>query len=214
MHPQQMQQAMFVQNQPTAANLLFHQYNQLYSMQAAYSNPALASMAYSTSPSELQQQQQQQQPQQPQQQYRPDQLVPQTPPQISTPVQQQIPTSSPINMIQMTSPHVWLSTNSMPSQEMFQPISHGISRSMLDLSTYTGHKNSISSNSGASPIMMTFETSRPVQKRHSRKQSRADNYQRRERQHSGSSCYESDAPDLSSDEANETEVGTACAARR
>ncbi|CAF4575860.1 unnamed protein product, partial [Rotaria magnacalcarata] len=73
------------------ANMLYYQYNQLHSMQPAYSNPAL------TSPRYVQQSIEQQQPA-----YRPDQLVPLSTPQETTTVQQkqqqQIQRSSPITM--------------------------------------------------------------------------------------------------------------------
>ena len=141
MHPHHLQQAMYAQQQQ-GANMMFHQFNQLHSMQPAFSSSTLASVTYA------QQQMDQQQQQQQQQTYRPEQLLSPTPPQIPTPVQQQqiqqhvqqqLQRSSPINMIQISSPNAWLTGSPIPNQEVFRPIPHAVSRTMLDVGSYNNH---------------------------------------------------------------------------
>ena len=157
---------------------------------------------------QLQQQQQQQllQQQQQQQMYRPDQLVPQIATQISTPIQTHIPTSSPINMIQISSPEGWLTTTPLVNQEIFQPITQDISRSILDVGSYNTLSSSIGSNLSSSPMIVSFESPSSSRHRHSKQYPLADNYQRRQRSHSASSCYESDSPDARSDGEEEYSV--------
>ncbi len=192
---QHLQQAMFAQQQQQQqqqeANLLFHQYNQLRSMQAAYSNPALASVTYGQQPIDPQQQQL----------YRPDQLVP----QIPTPIQQQMQPSEPINMIPMSSSNVWLTGSPIPlsNSQVFRPIPHTTSLTMLDLASYHNRTNSISSEPSTPPMSTSFESTRHY---YSNQQSSPKNHRQRERLHSGSSCYESDSPDFSSDNEDEFEV--------
>jgi hypothetical protein len=195
---QRLQQAMYVQQrQQQEANLRYHQYNQLRSMQAAYSNPTLSPVVYTPQPIDPQQQQQQQQL------YRPEQLVPQTQPQIPTPVQpQQIPSSSPVQMLSLSAPEAaaWLTGSPLPqSSELFHPIPHTLSHTMLDILPYHNRTNSISSEPSTSPPMnRSFDTPPSTHIYYSNyNQSSPSNDRRRERLHSGSSCYESDSPDIS-----------------
>jgi hypothetical protein len=197
---QRLQQAMFAQRQQEA-NLLFHQYNQLRSMQAAYSNPALSPVTYTPQPIDPQQQQQQQQQQQ---LYRTDQLVPQTQPQIATPVQpQQIQSSSPVQMLSLSAPEAaWLTASPLPQNpDIFHPIAHTVSRTMLDMLPYNNRTNSISSEPSSPPMNASFDSPPSTHVYYSSyQQSSPENHRRRERRHSGSSCYESDSPDSSDEE--------------
>jgi len=215
---------MFAQ-QRQGANLLFHQYNQLRSIQRAYSNSALASIAFgqqpmdqlvpqvqSQIPTPVQQQQQQQQLQQQLQQQ-------QMQPQIPTPVQQQqiqqqlqqfqqqMQRSSPINMISMSSPDAWLTGSPIaPNSNVFQPIHHPVSRAMLDMVSYHNRTNSISSNPSPPPLTASYDSPKLTHRYYSRGQTPPENHQQRQRLHSGSSCYESDSDDLFTDDEDEFEV--------
>ncbi|CAF2071588.1 unnamed protein product [Rotaria magnacalcarata] len=234
MHPHQypLHQAVYVQQQHDA-NLLYHQYNQLNSMQAAYSTPALTSLAYTQ---QAMNQSQQQQQQQQQQLYRTDQLVPLSSAQMPTPVQQQIqqqvqqqmqqqiPRSSPINMMALSSSDIWQSSNSIPqNQDIIRSLTHAFSRQMVDMSPYNQRTNSISSNSPALPLSASYESPastlyhlhnqnqqqqqsvlpQPQSQLPTASPSTPEDYQRRQRLHSGSSCYESDSTDISSDDEDE-----------
>ena len=204
---------MLAQKQQQEANLLYHQYNQISLMRAAYSNPTLTAIPFAPTPidpqqaqQQAQQAQQQQQQQQQQQVYRPDQVVPLVTPTIPTPTQSQIASTSPINMVKISSPDTWLTNHAIAgSQDMFQPISHAISRSVLDIDSYNTHRNSIQSNS-SSPMVVTYESPTNSRHRHSQQYSIAENYQRRDRAHSASSCYESDSPDILTDDDEEFSV--------
>jgi hypothetical protein len=188
---------MFAQQQQ-GANLLFHQYNQLRSIQRAYSNPALASIAFGQQPM--------------------DQLVPQVQSQIPTPVQQQqqqiqqqlqqfqqqMQRSSPINMISMSSPDAWLTGSPIaPNSNVFQPIHHPASRAMLDMVSYHNRTNSISSNPSPPPLTASYDSPKLTHHYYSQEQTPPEN---RQRLHSGSSCYESDSSDLLTDDEDEFEV--------
>jgi hypothetical protein len=185
---QRLQQAMFARRQQEA-NLLFHQYNQLRSMQAAYSNPALSSMTYAQQPIDSQQQQQL---------YRTDQLVSQTP----TPVQPQMQSSSPVQMLSISAPETWLTGSPLPQNpDMFHPISHTLSLTMLDMLPYHNRTNSISSEPSSPLMNASFDSPKSAHRYYSNyQQSSPENHRRRERLHSGSSCYESDRSDLSGDD--------------
>jgi hypothetical protein len=202
-HHHHLQQAMYAQQQQEASLLYQHQYNQLNSMQAAYSNPTLA---YAQQPIDQSQQQQL---------YRTDQIVPQPSSQIPTPVQQQqiqehvqqqIQRSSPINMIQISSPDVWVNGSPTASQDVFRPISHSLSRSIIDVGSYNNHNNSVSSNPSSPQMAVSYESPKLNNRHYSKQQTSPANYRRRERLHSGSSCYESDSSDLSNDDEEEYEV--------
>jgi hypothetical protein len=201
------------QQQQQGANLLFHQYNQLASMQDAYSNPSLASVTYAQQPIDHQQQQQL---------YRTDQLVPQTQSQIPTPVQQQqqqlqqqlqqqfqqnMQSSSPINMISISSPDAWLTGSPMPQNpDAFRPISLPVSRTMLDIVSYNNRTNSISSNPPTPLLSASFDLSQSPHRYYSKQQASPETQRQRQRLHSGSSCYESDPSDFSNDDDDEFEV--------
>jgi hypothetical protein len=202
MHQQQqhLQQAMYAeQQQQQHANLLFHQYNQLQSIPAAYSNPALTSVTYTQQPIDQQQQQQL---------YRRDQLVPQSTPQIPTPAQhQQNQRSTPSNMMQTSSPNGWLTGSPVhQNQDVFRPIPHAVSRTMIDTVSYNNRPNSINSNPSALSLSASYESAEFPHHYQSIQQSTAGNYRRRERLYSGSSCYESDSSDLSSTDEDEFHV--------
>ncbi|UJR21242.1 hypothetical protein I4U23_024337 [Adineta vaga] len=212
-HPQHthLHQAVYAQQQQDA-NMLFHQYSQLQirSMQNPYPNtpvPSLTPMPYGQQPTD----------QQNQQLYRPDQLVSQaTSPQIPTPVQQQhlqqqiqqqiqqqmqqqMPRSSPINMLPISSPEMWHAGSPLPpGQDAFRPISHTVSRTMLDVLPFQTISNS---NPSSPPMNTSFDSPKTIHFYHP-KQS-IESRRRRQRLHSGSSCYESDSPDISSDDEDE-----------
>jgi len=238
---------MFAQQQQ-GANLLFHQYNQLRSMQAGFANSTLTPVAFAqqsldqlvpqTQPqisATIQQQQLQQQLQQQFQQQLQQQLQQQMQPQIPSPVppqlqqqlqqqfqqqmqppipspvppqlqqqfQQQMQRSSPINMISIPSPDAWLAGSPIPqSSNLFHPISH----TMLDIASYNSRPNSISSDP-SSPLMSgSYDSPKLTHRYYSKPQSSPENHRRRERLHSGSSCYESDSSDSSNDDDDQFEV--------
>jgi hypothetical protein len=185
-HHQQQHQAMYAQQQQQQqANMLFYQYNQLQSMQANYSNPALTPARY------MQQSIEQQQG------YRPDQLVPQSSPQVTSPIQQQIQRSSPINMVPTSSPNTWINSASLQNPAVFLPIIRNVSNTQLDAIPYA-------SSTSTPPVAMSFESPKLNRHHHSKRHSLSDH--QRQRLHSGSSCYESDAADLSSNDDDEIEV--------
>lgn len=193
---QQLQQALYAgQQRQQQANLIFHPFNQLRSMATPYPTSALTpTMTFAQATIDPQQQQQQL--------YRSDQLVSTTPSQIATPVQQQIPSSSPVNILSMSTSDAWL-TGSPLSQNstIFQPISHPVPTTMLDMLPYHTRTNSMSSEPSSVPITSSFDSSPSTQFYYSNHQpSPPENHQRRERRHSGSSCYESDSSNLSSDD--------------
>jgi len=190
---QQQQQAIFAQQQQQQqqqqqANMLFFQYNQLNSMQGTYSNPALTSARYMQQPLEQQQQG-----------YRPDQLVPQT----KTPVQQPIKHSSPINVIPTSSPKAWMHSPQLQNPEGFLPIIRTPSTSKHELIPHMSTSNSIQSTTSTPPMAMSFESPKLSRRHHSKRHSSSD---RRQRLHSGSSCYESDSVDIHSNDEQEYEV--------
>ncbi|CAF3345142.1 unnamed protein product [Rotaria socialis] len=234
MHPHQypLHQAVYIQQQQDA-NLLYHQYNQLNSIQAAYSTPALTSLAYTQ---QAMNQSQQQQQQQQQQLYRTDQLVPLSSAQMPTPIQQQIqqqvqqqmqqqiPRSSPVTMRPLSSSDAWIPNNSMPqNQDIIRSLTHAFSQQMVNVSPYNQRTNSISSNSSALPLSASYEspasTLYHLQNQNQNQQQSVlpqpqhqpptaspptpEDYTRRQRLHSGSSCYESDSADISSDDEDE-----------
>jgi hypothetical protein len=189
---QRQQQAMFAQQQQQQqANMLFYQYNQLQSM---HSNPALTSGRFM------------QQPMEQQQGYRPDQLVPQTSPQVTTPVQQQqLQRSSPITMVSISSPKAWMNGSTLQNPEVFLPIIRTVSNTKLDSIPYAVASNIGGSSTSTPTMAMLFESPKLSRHHHSKRQSSTDHHHhhRRQRLHSGSSCYESDSPDISSNDEDE-----------
>ncbi|CAM4865155.1 unnamed protein product [Rotaria socialis] len=209
MHPhqqqqqqQQQQQAMYAQQQQQQqqqANMLYYQYNQLHSMQATYSNPALTSPRYMQQTIE-----QQQQPA-----YRPDQLVPLSTPQGIAPVQQkqqqQIQRASPITIKAMDSPDVWMNNSGLQNLDIFRPIIHAMSNTKLDTVSYITINNAIGSTPSTPSMAMSYESPKLNRHRHSKRQPSIDSRRIRRRLHSASSCYESDSMDVYSQEENESE---------
>jgi hypothetical protein len=191
---QQQQQAMYAQQQQQA-NMLLYQYNQLQSMHSTYSNPALASARF-MQPSIEQQQV-----------YRSDQLVPQSSPQVPTPAQQQqIQRSSPINMVPIPSPKAWINGTPLQNPEVFLPIIGTVSNSKLDVVPYGSMNNIAGSSIPTTPMAVSFESPKLIRHHHSKRNASTDNDHHRRRLHSGSSCYESDSLELSSNEDDEFEV--------
>jgi hypothetical protein len=180
-HQQQQQQAIYAQQQQ--ANLLLYQYNQLHSMQATYSNPTLSPVRYP------QQSIEQQQP------YRTDQLVPISPSSVQ---QQHMQKSSPVNMLPTSSPDAWLKGTTLNNPEVFRPIIRTISNTIMDVVPYNSTNNSVGSTTSSPPVSKSFESPKLSRHHYSKRQSALENYQRRQRLHSGSSCYESDSPEFSS----------------
>ena len=202
MHPQQqqqLQQALYAgrqQQQQQQANLIFHPFNQLRSLATPYPTSALTPTLTFAQPTIDPQQQQQQQL------YRSDQLVPPVSSQIATPVQQQIPSSSPVNILSMSASDPWLNGSPIPQNStIFRPISHSVQPTMLDMLPYHPRTNSMNSEPSSLPVSRSFDSSSSTQFYYpNHGQSPPDNLQRRERLHSGSSCYESDSSNLSSDD--------------
>lgn len=198
---QRQQQAMYAQQQQQQqqqANMLFYQYNQLQSMHGTYSNPALTSMRYDQ-----------------QQGYRSDQLVPQSSSNGSTPVQQPIQRSSPVNLIPGSSPHAWMHAQTLRNPEVFLPVIRTVSNPKLDLPSYVPTNNTLGSTTSTPPMIITFESPKSSHHQHSKRHSSSEQHhqqerrrRRRQRLHSGSSCYESDSPVMSSNEDEESEVST------
>ena len=204
MHQQQqhLQRAMFAgrpQQQP--ANMMFHPYNQMRHMPTPYPTSALTPTMTFAQPTIDPQQQQQQL-------YRPDQLVSAIQPQIPTPVQQQqiqqqiqqqMQSSSPVNILSMSASDPWLTGSPIPQNStIFRPISHTVAQSMLDMLPYHPRTSSVNSEPSSVPISGSFDSSPSTQFYYTNHpQSPPENRQRRERLHSGSSCYESDSSDLS-----------------
>lgn len=180
---QRQQQAMYAQQQQQQANMLFYQYNQLQSMHGTYSNPALTSIRY-------------------------DQLVPQASSNGSTPVQQPIQRSSPVNMISGSSPKAWMHAQTLRNPEVFLPIIRTVSNPKLDAPPYVGTSGNLGSTTTTPPVLISFESPRSSHRQHSKQhhQQQQRRRQRRQRLHSGSSCYESDSPVMSSNDEEESEV--------
>jgi hypothetical protein len=205
---QQQQQVLYVQQQQQQANLLFYQYSQLRPMQATYSNPTLPSVTYEPK-------------HQAQQAYRTDQLVPSSSPLIVTsPVQQKsqlqnhIQRSSPINMLPISLPHRWSNVPSTVNPKAFQPIIRTVSNSTLNIFPYTNAN--IGTNHTITPqsLSIPFESSNSIRHHnHSTQLSLLDS-ERRQRLHSGSSCYESNSSDHSVDGVEEeNKVGRSLSVR-
>ena len=197
---QRQQQAMYAQQQQQQqqqqANMLFYQYNQLQSMHGTYSNPALTSTRFDQ-----------------QQGYRSDQLVPQSSPTGSTPVQQPIQRSSPVNMMPISSPKIWMNTQTLRNPENFLSIIRTVSNPKLDVLPFIGASSNIGSTNSTPPMVISFESPRSSQRQHSKRHSYSEkqqkrHHQRRQRLHSGSSCYESDSPIVSSNDEEEADVST------
>ena len=193
---QRQQQAMYAQQQQQQANMLFYQYNQLQSMHGTYSNPALTSIRYDQ-----------------QQGYRSDQLVPQASSNGSTPVQQPIQRSSPVNMLPGSSPKAWMHAQTLRNPEVFLPIIRTVSNPKLDVPPYVGPSSNLGSTTSTPPVVISFESPRSNHRQHSKRHSSSEQHhqqqrrrQRRQRLHSGSSCYESDSPVMSSNDEEESEV--------
>lgn len=181
---QRQQQAMYAQQQQQQANMLFYQYNQLQSMHGTYSNPALTSIRY-------------------------DQLVPQASSNGSTPVQQPIQRSSPVNMISGSSPKAWMHAQTLRNPEVFLPIIRTVSNPKLDAPPYVGTSGNLGSTTTTTtpPVLISFESPRSNHRQHSKQHHQQQRRrQRRQRLHSGSSCYESDSPVMSSNDEEESEV--------
>ena len=180
--------------QQQQANMLMYQYNQLRSMQATYSNPTLTSARFM--PQTIEQQQG----------YRPDQLVPQSSSQGTTPVQQPIQRSSPISIVPVSSPLAWMNGSTLQNPEVFLPIIRTLSNNKLDLMSYTNGSSRLGSTTSTPLMVMSFESPKST-RRHSKPHSSSEHHnRRRQRLHSGSSCYESDSPALSSTDEDESEV--------
>lgn len=204
MQQQQLQRAMFAgrpQQQP--ANLIFHSYNQMRHMPTPYPTSALTPTVTFAQPTI--------DPQQQQQLYRSDQLVPAAQSQIPTPVQQQqiqqqiqqqMQSSSPVNILSMSASDPWLTGSPIPQNStIFRPISHTVGHPMIDMRSYHPRTNSVTSEPSSLPISGSFDSSPSTQFYYANhRQSPPENHQRRERLHSGSSCYESDSSDLSDDD--------------
>jgi hypothetical protein len=188
---------LYAQQQQQQANMLFYQYNQLQSMQGTYSNPALTSVRYMQQPIEQQQQV-----------YRPDQLVPQSSPQAPPPAQQQqqLQRTSPINMISIPSPSTWLNGTPLQNPEVFLPIIRTVSNTKIDAVPYTGMNNNVGGRISTPIMAMSFESPKLSRHHHSKRQSSSDNRRGRQRLNSGSSCYESDSFELSSNDDDEFQV--------
>ena len=184
---------------------MYHPYEQLQSMQTVYSNPTLASVAYAQQPIDQQQQQLYhsdqsvtQTPTPPLQQplYHSDQLVPQPTQQIPTPPQHR--RSSPVKIIKMQSSDTRFTGNSISHmQEILRPIPHTVSRTMADVASHNKRTNSVSSKPSRSALNTSYESIEFPHHYHLR---------RRERLYSGSSCYESESPDISSDDEEQFEI--------
>ncbi|CAF0830779.1 unnamed protein product [Rotaria sordida] len=205
MHPhhhhhqqQQQQQHRAMQAQQRQANMLFYQFNQLRSMQPSFSNPTLTPARY------MQQSIEQQKPQQV---YRTDQLVPQSSPLVTTPVQQkqQIPRSSPINITSIDSPNAWMDGSLLKNSEVFRPIIRTLSNTKLDVVSYVTINNSLGSTNSIPSMVMSFESPRQIRHRRSKRQWSLGSHDQRPRLNSGSSCYESDSPEFYSQDDDEFE---------
>jgi hypothetical protein len=110
-------------------------------------------------------------------------------------------------MISISSPNAWLTGSPMPQNpDAFRPISLPVSRTMLDIVSYNNRTNSISSNPPTPPRSASFDLSQSLHRYYSKQQASPEIQQQRQRLHSGSSCYESDSPDFSSDNEGEFEV--------
>ena len=210
-----------------------HQYNHIRSLQAAgFITPPLTPQGYTTptgmdpqqqlqqlqQSQQLQQIQQSQQLQQIQQSqaqlYHSEQLVPQVVqpipqyPQVVQPIPQYpqvIEPSSPVKMLSISAPDSWLTNSPLPQNpEVFHPIVHAMSRSMLERPSYGVRTNSISSEPSSSlPLSASYDSSQLQSHRHyysSPKQVTLDSHHRRQRLNSGSSCYSSESPDVSDDD--------------
>jgi len=164
---------------------------------------------------QIQQSQQLQQIQQSQAQlYHSEQLVPQVVqpipqyPQVVQPIPQYpqvIEPSSPVKMLSISAPDSWLTNSPLPQNpEVFHPIVHAMSRSMLERPSYGVRTNSISSEPSSSlPLSASYDSSQLQSHRHyysSPKQVTLDSHHRRQRLNSGSSCYSSESPDVSDDD--------------
>jgi len=148
-----------------------------------------------------------QQPMDQQQGYRTDQLVPQSSPQGTTPVQQQqLQRSSPINMVPVSSPKAWMNGSALINPAVFRPIIRTLSNTQLDISPYAGASNSAGSTTSSPTMALLFGSPKSNRRYHSKRHSSTDHHNRRQRLHSGSSCYESDSPELSSNDEDEFEV--------
>lgn len=187
---------------------MYHPYEQLQSIQTVYSNPTLASVTYAQQPIDQQQQQlyhpdqsvtQIPTPPLQQQLYHSDQVVPQPMQQIPTPPQnQQIQRSSPVKIIKMQPPDARFTGNPIShKQEILRPIPHTVSRTTVDVASHSNRTNSISSKLSTSALSTPYESIEFPHHYHSRG---------RDRLYSGSSCYESESPDTSSDDEEQFEV--------
>jgi hypothetical protein len=171
--------------------MLFYQYNQLHSMQGTYSNPVVTSARYMQQPIDPQQQA-----------YRTDQLVPQSSSQVTTPTQR----SSPINTISTSSPTGRINNISLQNPDVLRSLFLTASNTKLDIASYIGANNSIGSITSAPPMTMSYESPKLHCHHHSKRHSSIDNHHQRRRLHSGSSCYESDSIEWSSDDEDKFEV--------
>ena len=107
--------------------------------------------------------------------------------------------------MQISSSDGWLSASPMsPNQDVFRPITHTVSQTMFDISTYNDRINNTNSNLSTLPMNGSFES---IHYNPSEPQRALNNNRRRERLHSCSSCYETGTSDLSSESNEEYEVG-------
>jgi hypothetical protein len=93
----------------------------------------------------------------------------------------------------------------LQNPEVFLPIIRTASNTKLDMTPYAGASN-VGGSSTSSPTMaLLFESPKLSRHRHSKRHSSIDyqHHNRRQRLHSGSSCYESNSPDVSSNEEDE-----------
>ena len=178
-HQQQQQQVLYAQQQQQA-NLLFYQYNQLQSMHGTYSNPALPSITFDQTQAKAAIKAQKQQPA----------------PQVH------IQRLSPVNMPSISSTDAWQNGSSLQNPEVFRRVIRTISNTMLDASSYNHKHNGRVGSTTSTPLMPASLESPKSHRRHSttKQESSLESHQHRQRLHSGSSCYESDSPGLSSDE--------------
>ncbi|CAF1304467.1 unnamed protein product [Adineta ricciae] len=188
-------------SQPQQPSIVFYPYNQLQSIQPTYPTPGLTSIRYIQQPREPQKQK-----------YRSDQIVPRTSPPITSPIQQQIQRSSPINMVPLSSPNMWMNNTTLQNPALFRPIIRTISNAKMDDKSHNNTINNTGTVTPALPAAMSFESPKLCRhhQHHSKRQSSNDNHQQRQRQrlHSGSSCYGSDSP-MSSDNEDPSETRTA-----
>ncbi|CAF1517482.1 unnamed protein product, partial [Rotaria sordida] len=132
-------------------------------MQAAYPNPGLASIRYIQAPREQQKQK-----------YRSDQLVPRSSPPVTSPIQQQIQRSSPINMAPMASPNMWMNNTTLQNPALFRPIIRTISNGKIDDKTHVPNtNNNVGNVTAAPPLAMSFESPKLCRhhQHHSKRQS-------------------------------------------